>query len=99
MPRKGELCYLSPTLGAPFKDMAGASCVITALNAGAGGRYTEVRVIGETKKDTTWIFHPGEVHRENRPWMRRHVRAIVNAQKELERIAERMRRFANQIGT
>lgn len=95
--KKGELCYLSPRLGAPFKHMAGAPCVIVAFNAGAGGRYTEVRLIGEAKKGTTWLFYPNEVLRENRPWMRRHIRAIVNAQKELERIAEKMQKFAETI--
>lgn len=98
--KNGELCFLDIHLGSPFCAFAGAPCVLVRRNAGAAGAYTEVRLIGEKEKgNKTWLFHPAQVHRENRPWMRRHVRAIVNAQKELALIADKMNRWATTIAT
>ncbi len=93
----GNLCYLDVKLGHPFKKFSGAPCVLTAKGVGQGQRYVQVRLINGKKTEDTLIMHPGEVHRENRPWMRRHLRAIVNAQKELERIADKMRRFSETL--
>ena len=99
-PRIGELVYLR-NVGYPFdrtddghESWEGASCTVTRLNTGAGNAYIEVRPLipirirsnGEVM--THCLFRPDQIVRESRPWLRKHLRALIRVRDQLSSLRE-----------
>ncbi len=92
----GDLCYLKD-VGFPYtrtddggESWEGASCVVRRLNAGVRKDmvYVEtllpMRVSG--RKDDQMpgaYFYPDNVRKENRPWLRAHIRQIIKLRAKL----------------
>jgi hypothetical protein len=103
--RVGELVYLK-NVGYPFDNTAdggesweGASCIVTELNAGANKQMVTVeplipiRIRGNNRefmKDC--LFYPSQVIRENRPWLKKHLKSLIESKKELIALSEKLHR-------
>lgn len=93
----GELVFLK-NVGYPFnrtddgrESWEGASGVVTGLNVGPM-KMVEVTPLSPIKADfghrmINCVFHPESVCRENRPWLRKHLKDILKLKKELIRVA------------
>jgi hypothetical protein len=89
--RKGELVYVTP--GAPYHGWDGMSATVLEINAGDRGRYIRIKTIvpmpnGIGGMMSEALFHPGEVRRENRPWLRKYLKNIVKLREKLKEVAE-----------
>jgi hypothetical protein len=89
--RAGELVFLK-NVGFPFNkpeySWEGASCVVIDPEAGDGKAYVKVApllpMICENRtvmKDC--LFHPDTVIRENRPWLKKHLKQVIALRKKL----------------
>ena len=90
----GELVYLK-NVGFPFdrtddggESWEGASCIVTELNSGFCKDMVTVKPLvpiklgnGETMKSC--LFHPESVVKENRPWLKKHLKDIFTMKKAL----------------
>ena len=95
--RVGELVYLK-NVGFPFnrtdngnESWEGASCRVINPTAGVGGQYVEVETLIPIKTEratmSVCLFDPTYVIRENRPWLRKHLKEILGLKKKLLDVA------------
>lgn len=95
----GELVYLKD-VGFPYdqegnghESWEGVSCVVTAVNASAMKNMIEVEPFFPVKCGhghtpmTSCLFHTNQVKREDRPWLRKHLRDIMKLKKALRKAA------------
>ncbi len=89
--RKGELVYVTP--GAPYHGWDGMSATVLEINAGDRKQYIRIKTIvpmpdgiGGTMSDA--LFLPDDVHRENRPWLRKYLKNIVKLREKLKEVAK-----------
>ena len=86
----GDLVYVTP--GFPFNDWNGLSATILELNAGYGGKYVRVQPIipmPSVNGKMNWaLFHSEDIHRENRLWLKKHLKDILKLRSKLKEIAE-----------
>jgi hypothetical protein len=90
----GDLVYLK-NVGFPYnrsddghESFEGASCVILSVNAGARKDMIDVRFLFPMRVDhgkmmNDCLFFPECVIKENRPWLKKHVRRIINFKKQI----------------
>lgn len=96
--KKGDLIYLK-NVGFPFnrtdggyESWEGASCTVLSAKAGHGGSYILVRPIlpinGGFDPIPEGLFHPEQCVRENRPWLKKHLKDIVKLREQLNTLAD-----------
>lgn len=97
--KKGDLIYLK-NVGFPFdqngdkqESWEGASCVVLATNAGHGGSYIQVKPLipvkaGSIGPMTDGLFYPEQCIREDRPWLKKHLKDIVKLREQLNTLAD-----------
>lgn len=97
--RIGELVYLK-SVGYPFnrtddghESWEGVSAVVTDTHAGATKDYIEVEPLFPVRCGSghppmrSCLFHPHQVKREDRPWLRKHLRDIMKLKNALRKAA------------
>jgi hypothetical protein len=99
--RVGTIAYLK-NVGYPYDrtddgsdSWEGASCVVTQLNAGACGKMVEVRLFMPIR--TTHgrfmdgsLFDGSIVIPEDRPWLKKHLKNLLDFDKQLEAVRQIM---------
>lgn len=96
--KKGDLIYLK-NVGFPFtrtdggyESWEGASCTVLSPKAGYGGSYILVRPILPVNSGlepiAECLFHPEQCARENRPWLKKHLKDIVKLRTQLNTLAD-----------
>lgn len=85
--KEGDLVWIDNP-GTPYKDWNGASCVVENPNAGRNGEYVSVRLVIPNAECSTALFHPGDVKRETRIWLRRHLRKFLTMRADLLKSAQ-----------
>ena len=98
----GELIYLK-NVGFPYDgngtggydSMEGSSAIVKNLNAGANHRMVEVEFLLPIKSKerghppfVTCLFHPESCIVENRPWLRKYLKALIESKQTLIRLAK-----------
>ena len=101
----GDLVYLK-NVGFPFnrtddghESWEGASCVVTEPVVNT--QYVRVKPIfpikcGNYSMDEC-VFHPENVIKENRPWLKKNLSKIVKSKNELLDISEKVQDLLNVI--
>lgn len=100
----GEIVYLKG-VGFPHnrtddghETWEGASGVVAPNPAmkGATGRsmvyvraFRPIKVAHDSTMDATF-FHPEQVRREDRPWLRKHLRSVFHAQAEMAKLRDKL---------
>lgn len=97
--KKGDLICLK-NVGFPFnrtdggyESWEGASCIVLAVPAGAYNRCVQVAPLipikngGEGAMEDC-LFHPEQCARENRPWLKKHLKDIVKLRTQLNTLAD-----------
>lgn len=72
----GELVYLKH-VGSPYDDWEGASCVVVNNITTTGIKYVEVEPIFRVNGMKSALFHPTQIRREDRPWLRKTIKKII----------------------
>lgn len=107
----GELVY-TKNVGFPFdrtddghESWEGVSCIVTALNVGASKDMVEVQPLFAVKCGhghtpmTSCLFHPNQVKREDRPWLKKHLRDIMKLKNVLRKAALEAQEIDEAFGT
>ena len=93
----GELVFLK-NVGFPYNKVTrgqdtweGVSGIITALNVGHNKQYVEVTPLLPMKTEhgpmSSLVFWPDQVVRENRPWLKKHLKDILKLKRKLKQLA------------
>jgi hypothetical protein len=95
----GDLCYLKD-IGFPYdsthdggESWEGASCVVRVLNAGLRKNLVDVELLLPIRTQNGRImhgsiFHQESVLKEDRPWLKKHVRQILKMKTKLREFTE-----------
>lgn len=95
----GELVFLK-NVGFPYDDTRhgaqdtweGVSGIVTALNVGHNKQYVEVTPLLPMRTEhgpmQSAVFYPENCIRENRPWLRKHLKDILKLKAKLREVAE-----------
>jgi len=83
--KKGDLVYLK-NVGFPFdkpeeprENFEGASCTVLGYING----YVNVKPLILTGSKEDWLFDESNIEKENRPWLKHHLKALLKARKQL----------------
>lgn len=100
----GDIVYLK-NVGFPYNrtdngmdSWEGASCVVEATNTGVKNAYISVRPILPLRADhghkmSMALFSPEHVIREDRPWLKKHLKEVLALKRKLIEVA----RFAATV--
>jgi hypothetical protein len=93
----GELVFLK-NVGFPYNKATrgqdsweGVSGIVTALNVGHNKQYVEVTPILPMRTEhgtmQSAVFYPDSCIRENRPWLRKHLKDILKLKRKIKQLA------------